>query len=297
MGIPPQDSRHKDRLQRDGKVHATASSRRSWPPLKLSMKCKYHVVSTCSRPLRLGNCRPVGGNSEAAEDSNSIASIQNWCVWRVLFPSSFVIQTYMRFAILHSTLLQYVIEFCSKYATCISAASKIEFFVGLVPESKLHQRTVSFQDCKFERLGLTFKLIFVIWHSWFALTCHFYWPLWKLFLLLNQSETRNTLEAAYACISRNRCWINTCRTGHISLDENRGSGFQTRELKSVHVDAVCRYVRLVIHKNHINELNLYNQVPYCFRRSFFATINTPSCILVLVIPRFSSRIHTLSVNQ
>ena len=46
----------------------------------------------------------------------------------------------------------------------------------------------------------------------------------------------------------------------MSLDDNRGSSFQTRELKSVHVDCVCRFVRVLVHRNHINELNLYNQV-------------------------------------
>lgn len=50
------------------------------------------------------------------------------------------------------------------------------------------------------------------------------------------------------------------RLGHVSLEDNRSTNFQTRELKSVHVDCVCRFVRILVHKNHINELNLYNQV-------------------------------------
>eukprot|EP00042_Codosiga_hollandica_P057318 m.845941 g.845941 ORF g.845941 m.845941 type:complete len:1144 (+) comp59554_c0_seq31:109-3540(+) len=50
------------------------------------------------------------------------------------------------------------------------------------------------------------------------------------------------------------------RLGHVSFEDNRASNFQTRELKSVHVDAICRYIRIIVHKNHVNELNLYNQV-------------------------------------
>ncbi len=69
------------------------------------------------------------------------------------------------------TPIKNVIEFCSNNATCTFAASKIEFFVGLVPESKLHQRSVSFQDCKFERLGLNFELI-----SFNLMVVNLLWP-------------------------------------------------------------------------------------------------------------------------
>lgn len=47
---------------------------------------------------------------------------------------------------------------------------------------------------------------------------------------------------------------------YVSLSDNEKTGFKARELKSVHVDAVGRYLRLNIHKNHINKHNLYNQV-------------------------------------
>ncbi|XP_025081009.1 centrosomal protein of 104 kDa-like isoform X2 [Pomacea canaliculata] len=50
------------------------------------------------------------------------------------------------------------------------------------------------------------------------------------------------------------------RLGYVSLSDNEKTGFKARELKSVHVDAVGRYLRLNIHKNHINKHNLYNQV-------------------------------------
>jgi centrosomal protein CEP104 len=48
--------------------------------------------------------------------------------------------------------------------------------------------------------------------------------------------------------------------GHISLADNKSTHFKSRELKSVNVDAVGQLVRLVFHHNHINNLNLYNQV-------------------------------------
>lgn len=49
-----------------------------------------------------------------------------------------------------------------------------------------------------------------------------------------------------------------CR--YVSLSDNEKTGFKARELKSVHVDAVGVFLKLVIHKNHINKYNLYNQV-------------------------------------
>lgn len=35
---------------------------------------------------------------------------------------------------------------------------------------------------------------------------------------------------------------------------------QSMELKSVNVDCTGELIKLVLHENHINELNLYNQV-------------------------------------
>jgi centrosomal protein CEP104 len=43
------------------------------------------------------------------------------------------------------------------------------------------------------------------------------------------------------------------------LSSNVDGNFTTRELKSIHVDAVGTYLKLVIHKNHVNRLNLFNQ--------------------------------------
>uniref|UniRef100_H2Z820 Centrosomal protein of 104 kDa n=1 Tax=Ciona savignyi TaxID=51511 RepID=H2Z820_CIOSA len=50
------------------------------------------------------------------------------------------------------------------------------------------------------------------------------------------------------------------RLGYIYLSNNEKTGFKSRELKSVHVDADGEYLRLVVHKNHMNKFNLYNQV-------------------------------------
>ena len=46
----------------------------------------------------------------------------------------------------------------------------------------------------------------------------------------------------------------------MSLSDNEKTGFKARELKSVQVDAVGVFLKLNIHKNHINKYNLYNQV-------------------------------------
>jgi len=50
------------------------------------------------------------------------------------------------------------------------------------------------------------------------------------------------------------------RLGYVSLSDNEKTGFKARELKSVHVDAKGHYLKLNIHKNHVNKHNLYNQV-------------------------------------
>ena len=47
---------------------------------------------------------------------------------------------------------------------------------------------------------------------------------------------------------------------YVSLSDNEKTGFKARELKSVQVDAVGVFLKLNVHKNHINKYNLYNQV-------------------------------------
>mmetsp|Transcript_13412 Transcript_13412/g.41503 ORF Transcript_13412/g.41503 Transcript_13412/m.41503 type:complete len:197 (-) Transcript_13412:2321-2911(-) len=50
------------------------------------------------------------------------------------------------------------------------------------------------------------------------------------------------------------------RLGYMSLDANERSQYQARELKSVYVDAQGRYLKLVTHRCHVNQMNLFNQV-------------------------------------
>lgn len=49
-------------------------------------------------------------------------------------------------------------------------------------------------------------------------------------------------------------------SGHVSLSDNKESDFSARELKSVHVDAVGVFLKLLFRQNHVNRYNLYNQV-------------------------------------
>lgn len=50
------------------------------------------------------------------------------------------------------------------------------------------------------------------------------------------------------------------RLGYLSLDSNERSQFQARELKSVYVDVSAQYLKILLHKCHINKYNLVNQV-------------------------------------
>ncbi|EFJ48806.1 hypothetical protein VOLCADRAFT_104552 [Volvox carteri f. nagariensis] len=50
------------------------------------------------------------------------------------------------------------------------------------------------------------------------------------------------------------------RLGYLSFDSNERSNHQARELKSVHVNVQAFLVRLLIHRCHVNKLNIYNQV-------------------------------------
>lgn len=50
------------------------------------------------------------------------------------------------------------------------------------------------------------------------------------------------------------------RLGYVSLVDNQNTNFKARELKSVHLDAHGQFVKLLVHKNHVNKYNLFNQV-------------------------------------
>ena len=44
------------------------------------------------------------------------------------------------------------------------------------------------------------------------------------------------------------------------LSNNESSNFQSRELKTVYIDSNAAFLKLVLHKPHTNEVNLFNQV-------------------------------------
>lgn len=50
------------------------------------------------------------------------------------------------------------------------------------------------------------------------------------------------------------------RLGYVGLSNNENTDFKARELKSIHLDAEGHFVKLVLHKNHVNKYNIYNQV-------------------------------------
>ena len=50
------------------------------------------------------------------------------------------------------------------------------------------------------------------------------------------------------------------RLGYLSLDNNERSSYTARELKTVFVDHVGKYVKLLINEHHVNKHNIYNQV-------------------------------------
>ncbi|XP_041501214.1 centrosomal protein of 104 kDa isoform X2 [Microtus oregoni] len=50
------------------------------------------------------------------------------------------------------------------------------------------------------------------------------------------------------------------RLGYVSLCDNEKTGCKARELKSVYVDAVGQFLKLIFHQNHTNKYNIYNQV-------------------------------------
>ncbi|KFQ17068.1 Centrosomal protein of 104 kDa [Merops nubicus] len=50
------------------------------------------------------------------------------------------------------------------------------------------------------------------------------------------------------------------RLGYVPLSDNQKTDFKARELKSVYVDAVGQYLKLIFHKNYVNKYNIYGQV-------------------------------------
>ncbi|EDV23945.1 uncharacterized protein TRIADDRAFT_57690 [Trichoplax adhaerens] len=50
------------------------------------------------------------------------------------------------------------------------------------------------------------------------------------------------------------------RLGYITLSDNATTGYKARELKSVFLEGDARFIKILLHKNHVNKYNLYNQV-------------------------------------
>lgn len=50
------------------------------------------------------------------------------------------------------------------------------------------------------------------------------------------------------------------RLGYLSLSDNASSEYRARELKSVYVENTAQFIKLTLHKNHVNNLNIYSQV-------------------------------------
>ncbi|KAM6925519.1 centrosomal protein of 104 kDa [Xenentodon cancila] len=50
------------------------------------------------------------------------------------------------------------------------------------------------------------------------------------------------------------------RLGYVSMSDNEKTGFKARELKSVHLDAIGKYLRITLHRNFVNRYNHYSQV-------------------------------------
>ena len=84
----------------------------------------------------------------------------------------------------------------------------------------------------------------------------------QLQILAHQSKIPSKIEVV---IGRNGTTFESCseveRLGYISLDSNERSSFKARELKSVHLNADdVAFVKLIVHRCHVNKLNAYNQV-------------------------------------
>jgi centrosomal protein CEP104 len=52
------------------------------------------------------------------------------------------------------------------------------------------------------------------------------------------------------------------KLGYLMLDPNIKTQYKARELKTVHLDCVGQYLKILLHKCHINENNIYSQVNF-----------------------------------
>lgn len=86
----------------------------------------------------------------------------------------------------------------------------------------------------------------------------------QLQFLSHQSKISSRVDIFVYMPDSNTPFVNTefkyRKLGYLSLDSNERTGFQSRELKSVYVEAPCLYMKLLFHKQHNNKYNMFNQV-------------------------------------
>ncbi|XP_071041932.1 centrosomal protein of 104 kDa [Parasteatoda tepidariorum] len=66
-------------------------------------------------------------------------------------------------------------------------------------------------------------------------------------------DVKNTLPE----LLQNVSWE---KQGDIPLSDNLGTNFKAREFRSANLDIIAKFVKIILHQNHVNKLNLCNQV-------------------------------------
>lgn len=70
----------------------------------------------------------------------------------------------------------------------------------------------------------------------------------------------NTKDKSASSEDNEASLIEFKRLGYVNLVDNAGNSYKVRELKSIHVNVEGTHIKIIVHKCHINALNLYNQV-------------------------------------
>ena len=70
----------------------------------------------------------------------------------------------------------------------------------------------------------------------------------ELFAALPSNKSQSLVDLEYK------------KLGYLALDPNEKSGYQSRELKTVYLDNVCMYLKIVLNKCYLNKFNVFNQV-------------------------------------
>ena len=120
-------------------------------------------------------------------------------------------------------------------------------------------------------------------------------------ILSHQSKITSRVEL-FMGIGPNYIQAQFTRLGYLSLDPNERSAFKARELKSVYLKSRGQFMKLVLHKNHVNSYNLHNQVSIIAlnvlgtvnERRAPAAFNQPPGMAGSLIPRPSGGYHTMN---